>query len=130
MRILFVEDDPMNRRVVRDMLCVAGLDMAEASEAETGLRMISDNDYDLILMDLRMPGVDGLTAIREIRARDDAKSGLPIIVVTADMAVDITENCRSAGADDVILKPVAMDILFATIGRTIAARGDGGLGLT
>lgn len=121
MRILFVEDDAMNRRVVRDMLGVAGLDMAEAPEAETGLRMIGDDEYDLILMDLRMPGMDGLAAIRAIRARSDQKCTLPIIVVTADMAVDIRENCLSAGANDVILKPVAMDILFDTIGRTIAA---------
>jgi CheY-like chemotaxis protein len=124
LRILFVEDDAMNRRVVRDMLSVAGLDMAEAPEAQTGLRMIDENDYDLILMDLRMPGMDGLSAIRAIRARDDAKAGLPIIVVTADMASDIRDTCLGAGADDVILKPVAMDILFDTIGKTLAERGD------
>jgi two-component system response regulator QseB len=121
MRVLFVEDDAMNRRVVRDMLGVAGLDMAEAPEADTGLRMIGENDYDLILMDLRMPGMDGLSAIRSIRARGDQKANLPIIVVTADMAVNIRENCLEAGANDVILKPVAMDLLFDAIGRTIAA---------
>lgn len=111
----------MNRRVVRDMLGVAGLDMSEAPEAETGLKMIDENDYDLILMDLRMPGMDGLSAIRNIRARGDLKGTLPIIVVTADMAVNIRENCLAAGANDVILKPVAMDLLFDAIGRTIAA---------
>jgi CheY-like chemotaxis protein len=121
MRVLFVEDDAMNRRVVRDMLGVAGLDMSEAPEAETGLKMIDENDYDLILMDLRMPGMDGLSAIRNIRARGDLKGTLPIIVVTADMAVNIRENCLAAGANDVILKPVAMDLLFDAIGRTIAA---------
>ena len=130
MQILFVEDDPMNRRVVRDMLRVAGLDMSEAPEAETGLRMIGDNHYDLILMDLRMPGMDGLSAIRAIRDRTDAKAALPIIVVTADMAVDIRDDCLRAGANDVILKPVAMDILFETIGKTIAAGGGEGAALT
>lgn len=124
MRILFVEDDQMNRRVVRDMLGVAGLEMSEAPEAETGLKMIGDNEYDLILMDLRMPGMDGLTAIRNIRARGDAKATLPIIVVTADMAVNIRDNCLDAGADDVIMKPVAMDLLFDAIGRMVASRGD------
>ena len=124
MRILFVEDDQMNRRVVRDMLGVAGLEMSEAPEAETGLKMIGDNEYDLILMDLRMPGMDGLTAIRNIRARGDAKAALPIIVVTADMAVNIRDNCLDAGADDVIMKPVAMDLLFDAIGRMVASRGD------
>jgi len=124
MRILFVEDDQMNRRVVRDMLGVAGLDMSEAAEAEAGLRMIDDNEYDLVLMDLRMPGMDGLTAIRSIRARGDAKATLPIIVVTADMAANIRDTCLDAGADDVILKPVAMDRLFDAIGRMVASRGD------
>ena len=82
MRILFVEDDAMNRRVVKDMLGVADVEMAEAPEAETGLQMVSDNDYDLILMDLRMPGMDGLTAIRHIRARGDAKAKLAMVMST------------------------------------------------
>jgi CheY-like chemotaxis protein len=124
LRILFVEDDAMNRRVVRDMLSVAELNMDEAPEAETGLQMIEDNEYDLILMDLRMPGMNGLTAIRKIRARGDAKARLPIVVVTADMASDIRHQCLEAGADDVMMKPVAMNILFDTIGRAIAERGD------
>ena len=120
MRILLVEDDAMNRRVVKDMLGVADVEMAEAPEAETGLQMVSDNDYDLILMDLRMPGMDGLTAIRHIRARGDAKAKLPVIVVTADTGLTIREDCLCAGADDVIMKPVAMDLLFDAIGRMLA----------
>ncbi|MEI6440369.1 MAG: response regulator [Alphaproteobacteria bacterium] len=128
MRILFVEDDAMNRRVVKDMLGVADVEMAEAPEAETGLQMVSDNDYDLILMDLRMPGMDGLTAIRHIRARGDAKAKLPVIVVTADTGLTIREDCLCAGADDVIMKPVAMDLLFDAIGRMLAgSAGDSSL---
>lgn len=121
MRVLFVEDDPMNRRVVRDMLSVAGVEMSEAENAETGLRMVDETGYDLVLMDLRMPGMDGLTAIRHIRARPDAKSGLPIIVVTADTAVDLRDECMESGANDLLLKPVAMNSLFDTIGRIIAS---------
>ena len=124
MRILFVEDDAMNRRVVKDMLGDADVEMAEAPEAETGLQMVSDNDYDLILMDLRMPGMDGLTAIRHIRARGDAKARLPVIVVTADTGLTIRQDCLGAGADEVIMKPVAMDLLFDAIGRMLAS-GDG-----
>ena len=120
MNILFVEDDAMNRRVVRDMLTVAGATMDEAVDAESGLRMIGERDYDIVLMDLRMPGMDGLTAIRHLRARPDAKSAVPVIVVTADTAVDICQNCVDGGADEVILKPVAMSKLFDAIGRLIA----------
>lgn len=124
MNVLFIEDDRMNRRVVRDMLEVAGARMVEAESAEAGLVLIGEQDFDVALVDLRMPGMDGLTAIRHIRARDDGKGQLPIIVVTADTAVDLRERCLAAGADEVIFKPVAMDALFETIGRLLAERGD------
>ncbi|MEH3036801.1 MAG: response regulator [Sphingomonas adhaesiva] len=124
MSVLFIEDDRMNRRVVRDMLDVAGASMVEAESAEIGLGLIDANDFDVILVDLRMPGMDGITAIRHIRARPDAKARLPIIVVTADTAVDLRERCLRAGADDIIFKPVAMDALFEAIGRVLAHDGD------
>ncbi|MCW4460203.1 response regulator [Sphingomonas sp. BT-65] len=125
MNILFIEDDPMNRRVVRDMLDVAGASMAEAEHAEEGLRRIEVEDFDVILVDLRMPGMDGIEAIERIRAREDAKAELPIIVVTADTAIDLRERCLTAGADEVLFKPVAMDALFDTIGRVLALRSGG-----
>jgi CheY-like chemotaxis protein len=124
MNVLFIEDDPMNRRVVADMLDVAGATMAEAESAEIGLQMIDDHDYDMALVDLRMPGMDGMEAIRVIRGRDDAKARLPIIVVTADTAIDLRERCLDAGADEVLFKPVAMDALFEAMGRILASGGD------
>ena len=123
MKVLFVEDDTMNRLVVRDMLKVAGLDMSEAESAEIGLSLIDRNDFDLILMDLRRPGMDGLEAIRLIRARHDSKANLPIIVVTADMSNNLREECLGIGADDFIQKPVAMDDMFASIGTVLAKHG-------
>lgn len=130
MNVLFIEDDRMNRRVVGDMLGVAGATMTEAESAEAGLAMIDARDFAMALIDLRMPGMDGITAIRAIRARDDAKARLPIIVVTADAAPDLRERCIAAGADDVIFKPVAMDALFDAMGRILArdAQGDGMIG--
>lgn len=123
MRVLFVEDDAMNRRVVRDMLSVAEVVMAEAEDGVTGLRMIDEGDYDLVLMDLRMPGMDGLTAIRHVRSRGDAKAELPIVVVTADTSLNMRADCLTAGANDVLMKPVAMKDLFDAMGRVIASRG-------
>ncbi|UVO52051.1 response regulator [Sphingomonas sp. SUN019] len=128
MNVLFIEDDRMNRRVVRDMLDVAGVTMVEAESAEDGLGIIDEQDFDILLVDLRMPGMDGITAIGHIRARGDAKGRTPIIVVTADTAVDLRERCLAAGADDVIFKPVAMDILFDAMGRVLASREDGMIG--
>jgi two-component system, OmpR family, response regulator QseB len=126
MNILFIEDDPMNRRVVKDMLNVAGAEMTEAEDAERGLKLIDQQNFDVVLVDLRMPGMDGLTAIRHLRARGDEKAALPVIVVTADTAVDLRERCLAAGADEVLFKPVAMDALFDAIGRMLADR-DGGM---
>ena len=101
-----------------------GVEMAEAENAEEGLRLIDANEYDMLLVDLRMPGMDGITAIRHIRARADAKAAVPVIVVTADTAIDLRERCLAAGADDVLFKPVAMDALFETMGRLLAGRDD------
>jgi CheY-like chemotaxis protein len=123
MNVLFIEDDPMNRRVVKDMLDVAGATMAEAAWAEEGLARIDAETFDIVLVDLRMPGTDGFETVRRIRARGDAKAELPIIVVTADTALDLRERCLSTGADDVLFKPVAMDALFDAIGRVLANRG-------
>lgn len=124
MNVIFIEDDPMNRRVVGDMLNVAGATMTEAESGEVGLKLIDENDFDMALIDLRMPGMDGITAIEKIRGRGDTKGKLPIIVVTADTAIDLRERCLAAGADEVLFKPVAMDSLFEAMGRILAG-GDG-----
>jgi CheY-like chemotaxis protein len=127
MNVLFIEDDRMNRRVVRDMLDVAGVQMMEAESAEVGLSIIDAQDFDMLLIDLRMPGMDGITAIGHIRARHDAKAQVPIIVITADTALDLRERCIAAGADEVLFKPVAMDALFEAMGRILARDAGGGM---
>ena len=110
----------MNRRVVKDMLAVAEVEIVEAEDATVGLALVDTQRFDLILMDLRMPGMDGLTAIGKIRERTDEIRSIPIIVVTADMSLDIRERCMTAGADDLLQKPVAMNMLFDAIGAVLA----------
>lgn len=118
----------MNRRVVKDMLDVAGASMAEAESAEEGLAMLDARRFDILLIDLRMPGMDGMTAIGHIRADGGLNARVPIIVVTADTAANLRERCMEAGADDVLFKPVAMEPLFDAMGRVLASRaGEGGL---
>jgi CheY-like chemotaxis protein len=125
MRVIFVEDDPLNRRVVRDMLKVVDIEMDEAEDGESGLARIADGAFDLILMDLRMPGMDGLTAIRLLRQKPAPIGQTPVIVITADTATDLKSRCHEAGADDVIVKPVALNALIDAIGRIAAAKLDG-----
>ncbi len=123
--ILCVDDTDTNRAIIKSMLRAAGVEMAEADNAEAGLSMIDTGDYDVILMDLRMPGTDGLAAIRRIRARADAKAQLPVIVITADDTADIRQQATAAGADELLHKPVEMAGLFDAIGRVMTKR-DGG----
>lgn len=126
MRVLFVDDNAVNRSVVKSMLESAGVEMHEAPDGQSGLEMVETGDYDLILMDLRMPGMDGLAAIRHLRARGDAKAALPIVVVTADNGPDIRRQALAAGADDLLHKPVEMTLLFDTVGRLLAGRSEQG----
>lgn len=125
-RVLFVDDNAMNRKVVKSMLEAAEAVMVEAEDAETGLAILDAGAFDVILMDLRMPGMDGLAAIRRIRARKDDKASLPIVVVTADNGPDIRGQALAAGADDLLNKPVQMQALFDAIGRAIEKKSDRG----
>ena len=101
--------------------------MTEAEDGPTGLDLVAAQDFQMVLVDLRMPGMDGIDVIRHIRARPDAKAQVPIIVVTADTAPDLRERCLEAGADELLFKPVAMDALFDAIGRILARDAQGGV---
>ena len=91
-KALYIEDDPINRLVVRDMLGVVGIGYEEGVD-----------------------GPDGLEVTRQIRARRDAKAEIPIVVITADTGSGIQQDCQEAGAQDMLLKPVAMQPLLDTI---------------
>ena len=124
MDILFVDDDALNRRVVKDMLASAGVDMEEAPEAQSGLRLLEARTFDVVLMDLRMPGMDGLEAIRAIRAGSTPASHTPVILVTADTSGDLEERSRSAGATSVLRKPVMMTALFDAVAAVLTELDD------
>ena len=126
MRVLFVDDNAMNRLVVKSMLAAADVEMVEAETAEVGLALIEAQAFDIVLMDFRMPGMDGLTAIRAIRARSDAKRHLPILMVSADDGLDLRARAAAAGADDLLRKPVQMQPLFDAIAMAMAkgSRGE------
>ncbi|OYW29673.1 MAG: response regulator [Caulobacter sp. 12-67-6] len=128
MRVLFVDDNAMNRTVVKSMLAAAEVEMVEAADAEIGLALVEAQHFDVILMDYRMPRMDGLAAIGAIRARPDSKARLPIIMVTADDGPDLRNQAIAAGADDLLHKPIQMQPLFDAIGQ-ILARGDVGAGM-
>lgn len=122
MRVLHVEDHPINRLVIRAMLSAHGAEIVEAKDGAEGILAVETGEFDIVLMDLRMPGIDGLGALRAIRARKDAKAHVPIIIVTADALPVVKAECLAAGASEVIHKPVGVKALYATIGSVLAVR--------
>jgi CheY-like chemotaxis protein len=125
MRVLCIDDDELNRRVLEGMLAVAGAELVEASDGATGLRLIGSMDLDAVMLDLRMPKMDGIEIARCIRQMDDARSKLPIVMITADTGAHVRADCLGAGADEVIHKPVVMSVLFEVLGEALAARARG-----
>lgn len=124
MRILFIEDDAMNRRVVRDMLVVAGLPLAEADGGRSGIARLESEPFDVVLLDLRMPEMDGFEVMRALRGRTDQLKDIPIIVVTADASPGLEDDCMASGADAVLFKPIAMQSLFDSIAEIFVRRAD------
>ena len=124
MKVLYIDDDAVNRQVIHDMLVSADVEMMEAPDAESGLAMIDKSELDVVLVDLRMAGMNGLTAVSHVRARPDQKANLPLIIITADTSPNLRQECIAGGADEMLLKPVGMRDLFNVIGRAIRARAD------
>lgn len=124
MRILFIEDDAMNRRVVRDMLDVAGLPLEEADGGQSGLNRLNNEPFDVVLLDLRMPEMDGFEVMRRVRASAQPLRSIPIIVVTADASPGLEQHCIDSGADAVLFKPIAMQSLFDSIATLVVDRTD------
>jgi DNA-binding response OmpR family regulator len=111
-RILVVEDDAAIRRGLVDALSFAGYATLEASDAAAGLVAALESDCDLLLLDLVLPGRDGLTILREIRAM---RSPLPVIVLTARGSEDDRVGGLASGADDYVVKPFSIKELLARI---------------
>ncbi|MES2342949.1 MAG: ATP-binding protein [Pseudomonadota bacterium] len=118
-RILVVDDNPTNRLVLQTMLEEMGLASATAHDGVEALSAWEGGDWDAILMDIRMPRMDGLDATRAIRAGETGRNRprTPIIAVTASVLSHETEAYRAAGMDDVVAKPVDAGTLLDAISR-------------
>jgi two-component system, cell cycle response regulator DivK len=104
-RILVIEDNPMNLELVTDLLEASGFSVAHARTAEEGLRLARESLPDLILMDISLPGMDGLAATRALRA-DAATRQLVIIALTAHAMKGDEESALEAGCDAYLAKPI------------------------
>ena len=105
-RILVIEDNPANMTLATFLLESAGYTVLSATDAETGLTLARDEHPNLILMDIQLPGMDGLEATALLK-RDDATRAIPVIALTALAMKGDEERIRAAGCDGYIAKPLA-----------------------
>jgi signal transduction histidine kinase/ActR/RegA family two-component response regulator len=120
-RVLIVDDHPTNREVARLMLSPLGCEIVEAADGIEAVEMASAMAFDLILMDVRMPRMDGLAASRAIRAKEADGPRTPILAVTADAMPEDAARCLAAGMDGHVAKPLTHASLFAAIDAAMTA---------
>jgi signal transduction histidine kinase/DNA-binding NarL/FixJ family response regulator len=125
LRVLVVDDVAANRMVARAMLSAAGHRVETAADGIEAVAAVQREAYDVVLMDVQMPLVDGLEATRRIRALDGPQARVPILAVTASALPEQVEVCHAAGMDGHVSKPVDRDLLLATVARLAAGRAPG-----
>src|SRR5712692_9777319 len=112
--ILVVEDNDKNRKLVRDVLTFKGYEVIEAETGEEGVRLALERRPSLVLMDIRLPGIDGVEALRRIRA-DVATRAIPIMAITASVMTEDRQKIVDAGFDAYQSKPLNVKDLVAAV---------------
>lgn len=119
--ILIIEDNEKNRKLVRDVLQVKGYRTIESETAEEGLKLALDHSPALILMDIQLPGIDGITALKQLRA--DAKTAkIPVIAITASAMTHNRQTLLAEGFDGYQTKPISLRDFLAEVQRALELR--------
>jgi len=119
LRVVVVEDNSINRLVVTRMLLRHGMEVREAETAQQGLMMVDAEPPDLVLMDLQLPGMGGMEALRQLRMRHGPIAQTPVIALTANALIGDRENYLTAGMNGYVSKPFTTDALIAEISRVV-----------
>ncbi|MFS8808852.1 response regulator, partial [Synechococcus sp. R6-10] len=120
-RVLLVEDNPVNQKVAIRMLQKLGCAVDVAENGQQALERLACASYDIVLMDMQMPVMDGLTATRLLRQREQQTGNHQIVIaLTANAMQSDREVCFEAGMDDYLSKPLTLDALQATLRRWVA----------
>ena len=116
--ILIVEDNEKNRKLLRDVLQVKGYQTLETESAEEGIRLAQESRPVLILMDLQLPGMNGIEALGRLRA-DDRTKAIPVIAVTASAMTQSREQIVAAGFDGYQTKPISVREFLDTVRQVL-----------
>jgi two-component system, cell cycle response regulator DivK len=112
--ILVVEDNEKNRKLVRDLLTVKGYQLLEVETGEDAVRVARERHPALILMDIQLPGINGIEALRQLRA-DASTAAIPIVAVTASAMMQDRQNIMAAGFDAYQAKPLSVRPFLALV---------------
>lgn len=121
-RILLVDDHPMNREIGAALLTLVGCQVETADNGQQAVAKAARGGFDIILMDIHMPEMDGLAATRAIKALVGGAGDVPIIAMSADALPQQVERCYAAGMVDHVAKPVQREVLYAKISRWLARK--------
>ena len=117
--ILIVEDNEKNRKLVRDVLQVKGYKTIESETAEEGINLAAEQSPALILMDIQLPGMDGITAMKQLRADPKTRS-IPVIAITASAMTNNRQAMLAEGFDGYQTKPISLKDFLREVERVLA----------
>jgi two-component system cell cycle response regulator DivK len=120
--VLIVEDNEKNMKLARDVLQAKGYAVLEAVTGEDGVRLAKERKPDLVLMDIQLPGINGMEALRQIRA-EPALAGLPVVAFTASVTPTDRSQIQAAGFDGFLSKPINLKEFLETVKAQLQKAG-------
>jgi len=120
--ILIIDDDPGIRLGYREALRAAGFEVESAEDGREGLKATMKRDFDLILLDIFMPNMNGLDCIRALKM---SRPEVPVIIITANEESDVAQEALKCGARDLIPKPIPNDVLVQAVREALALPAEG-----
>ena len=119
--ILIIEDNEKNRKLCRDVLNVKGYQTIDSETAEEGLDLVREKKPNLVLMDIQLPGIDGITALKQLRA-DAEMAHVPVIAITASAMTHNRASMLAEGFDGYQTKPITLREFLAEVERVLGTR--------
>ncbi len=120
--VLIIEDNEKNMKLVRDILQAKGYETAEAVNAEDGIKLAFERVPDLVLMDIQLPGMNGMEALKVLRSKE-ATAKVPVVAITASVMTQDRQQIMDTGFDGFIEKPINLREFLATVQAAIKPAG-------